>query len=477
MRKLQYASPSTTLLNPSTLLSVSYKIITSADQMQAAGVCILSVANVVAYAPLWGVVMFAKKIDLFHRKVVSDIPGNPHCFDLMMISLFRTLPEPSNFNLVWTSVPLSEPLLLRGTLPPARVNSLSIYGQGSADPPSTIDLSKVPLDKNGHFSVTIGKGLSDNESAGTISAAKWARGMISMRNYLVPPGTKVTTPEIVRARDGSVVRAAEHLYAGAPNLSLNTSIEIAAASRVLALNVFALVLLGMVFGLVEALLVLCKATLGGIAIYQFLFYLGKRGLKKHTSGICKEKNKLFLPTIEEGSQTSQPSRLHLYRIMQYDIQKESELSIQATINPLYQKYWSVVVYDEYGVPLPQHVYDENVRKLYEEEEEEEDEREEDGNNNSCGGKKMKKKKRKSPAGQNDDRGTYRFDIRLSNVTRLPTAHEPRNVDIIDVSSAPQGYVLFRLVHPLHQKAETLSVPSTVLLDKSGNVIGKECKSN
>ena len=80
-----------------------------------AGVLLLSVLDLMCFVPMLGAVLL-RKVNFVHDQVSSDIPGNPHAFDSCIISLFRTLPEPSNFNLVWTSVPLDKPLVVRGVL-------------------------------------------------------------------------------------------------------------------------------------------------------------------------------------------------------------------------------------------------------------------------------------------------------------------------------------------------------------------------
>jgi hypothetical protein len=93
--------------------------------------------------PRLAAILLGNLIPSLHSTVTSDIPGNPHAFDNCIISLFRTLPEPSNFNIVWTSLPLSTPLIIRGAVPPSRVNSISLYGKGSAEPPSSLDIEKI----------------------------------------------------------------------------------------------------------------------------------------------------------------------------------------------------------------------------------------------------------------------------------------------------------------------------------------------
>ena len=95
----------------------------------------IGIADLFAIVPMLFRVL-TKRFQLMHRSVVSDIPGNIHAFDDSMISLFRTLPELSNFNIVWTNLPLHEPLiltvsiaimcLLEGTMANFMLNILSL---------------------------------------------------------------------------------------------------------------------------------------------------------------------------------------------------------------------------------------------------------------------------------------------------------------------------------------------------------------
>lgn len=62
----------------------------------------LGLCNLIAWEPIVGGLVF--KSSFFHPVVTSDIPGNPHAFDNSLISCMRTLPEPSNFNVVWTGL-------------------------------------------------------------------------------------------------------------------------------------------------------------------------------------------------------------------------------------------------------------------------------------------------------------------------------------------------------------------------------------
>ncbi|RYH05507.1 hypothetical protein EON65_44520, partial [archaeon] len=163
-----------------------------------------------------------------HQYVTSDIPGNPHVFDFSIISLLRTMPEPNNFNLVWTKVPFKEPLLMSGPLPPGRFSSASVYGGLGAVPEST-ELAEDPSNP-GHFRLVILRKTSDTpgnlpKAAGkmhklVIEDEKADVGMVVMRNYLVPPGTLVYTPEIKTIHTNTIVRHTQRLVAGAASVHL-----------------------------------------------------------------------------------------------------------------------------------------------------------------------------------------------------------------------------------------------------------------
>ena len=53
-----------------------------------------------------------------------------------------------------------------------------------------------------------------------------------------------------------------------------------------------------------------------------MFFLGKMGLKRMVTEITnKKKNVWISTTLEQGAKTSQPSALHRYFVMEYDIPK------------------------------------------------------------------------------------------------------------------------------------------------------------
>lgn len=270
-----------------------------------------------------------------------------------------------------------------------------------------------------------------------LTSYDWERGMLSMRNYLVPPGTMLYTPEIIRVKDGSVVREAQRIVAGAPQVALMPSKFRNGAFRTLITNAIVLVinmtLLHELFCWKVNALIMATALLSTFGLYQLCYVVGRRTLGKFYSEICRgETNKLVLASLEQGSKTSQPSLLHKYWAMMYDIpsasapageeQGEYELQITGRINRRYQQYWSIVMYDPYGLCLPQYVYDDNVveRPVYD---------------------------------RNEDKDAFQYDVRLRvHTTKGGSAGDnesrPDGVTDVDVSGTPRGFVMFRLVHPV-----------------------------
>jgi hypothetical protein len=195
------------------------------------------------------------------------------------------------------------------------------------------------------------------------------------------------------------------------------------------------------------LLVVISGLLSAAFLYQLCFVLGARGLKRFCSDICEAPNQMYFATMEKGAKASQPSRLHKYWIMVMDLSAcspDAELSVTGNIDRRYQKYWSLVVYDRYGLPLPQYVYDASVVEM-----------------------PMKS----DP--ENPDR--YSFDIRLRRMQPSGGVDDtrPAGVTDVDVSSASVGYVLFRLVHPSEtcdvddDHICSFSTPTATLLNGSG----------
>lgn len=99
-----------------------------------------------------------------------------------------------------------------------------------------------------------------------------------------------------------------------------------------------------------------------------------------------------------------------------------------------QRYWSVVVYDLYGLPIPQYVYDGNISL-------------------SC--------LSYSESSESKDSTTYDYDIRLSS----SGSENSDDYVAIDVSKNPQGYVLFRIVHPKDDSVVPFSHPKAIIVSK------------
>lgn len=399
-----------------------------------AGCCTLALGgvNLLCWVPML-LRLLSKRVAWMHAEVTSDIPGNPHAFDDSIISLFRTLPELNNFNIVWTSLPLSEPLLLKGSVPHARINSLSVYAPNAV--PNSIDLAKADKRLDGIFEIKI-ENSSTACSSNFLSTNDWGRGFLVMRNYLVPPGTRVVTPAILRASDGTVVREAQVLTAGPPSTALQQqSQHLTKAKKLLVTNAVFLLLCKYLLNASarsSVMMMLCAAWVAAI-LYKLLFIAGGRSLKKLSSIFCPRTNELFPVALEKGAEVSQPSTMHKYWMMQLDIPVDAALHIKGKIKPENQKYWSLTVYDEAGVPLPQFVFDENANKTM----------------------------------RSDFKGAYDFDVCITMDPDQAGINDSNGTNVIDISWRPEmrkGYVLFRLVHPVEPAAEVeaYSSPSTSL---------------
>jgi uncharacterized membrane protein len=379
-------------------------------------------------------------VQLFHRHITSDIPGNPHCFDYVLISLYNTLPEPSNFNMVWTNVHYREPIIMRGRIPTARINSLTCYTRpGGANYPCSVDLAKI-VDANGRFQVFIAhdgdKSVKCPEGMYQLNSADWVRGFICMRNYAVPPGTVYETPEIVRAKDDKVLRKTEVLVAGSPIMK---PVFMKKTAHFLVARIVTFFLLRWLNSIVfkrfvkHADMSSFKATAIAYILMlvlnkvwtALLYRSGRKRLFKQTA-FCTEKNKFYLPDEDQAANGSQPCTLHKYWIMQYDIPEGSTLSIKGVINPADQKYWSIVLYDENGVSMPQYAHDMSARKM------------------PVSGK--------SEDGMKDDKDAYSFDVRIMNEKPPARPHkeelsEPLITKLYISKKDSKGYVMFRRVHP------------------------------
>jgi hypothetical protein len=385
----------------------------------------------------------------------------------------RTLPEPTNFNLCWTGLPLNEPLRIRGEMPPARINSITIYPRGSPDPPVTLDLSSLSRasspNQNRMIDITLTSSPSSDPTpsqshrCGVLQHPKdWKSGFIAMRNFCVPNGTRVVTPEITRIRDGKVIRHSEILVAGITALE---NVEMLKIQRILILNLFVSIILSCSFhfslsqigGAIMLGLVLTKI------FHRQLYQIGKKGLSKHLTDIAPHPHEFKLPDLQKSSQASQPSLDHRYWVMRYDSNAAAagdDLLVQFKIQRNFQKYWSLAVYDEYGIPLQQFYNLENILHFPQ-------------NATSS-----------SSSFDPKDKSQYFVTIRLTcappNLTDpaliLPMEEERSSnketnselthaYGMIDIRKAKVGYVIFRIVHPTCSEVMEFSAPQLTLASR------------
>jgi hypothetical protein len=392
------------------------------------GLLVLAVVHIIAWTPFFLRILSKKQV--FHQTVSSDVPGNPHAIDDLIGCLFRTLPEPSNFNIVWTNVPLCDgPLVVRfgSSMPSARINSISAYTNEDGAPAS-LDLSRCVRKSNGELDVVIVRNKADAVSVGFAAANTLAfppsavRGFVAMRNYLVPPGTRLVTPSIVRLRDGAVVKRAQALVAG-PAACRSVDLEgklcrcaIVFAAYTVMSALGRVYIVGFTFSadyILSALVFYACSAVVASALYQLMFLVGRRGFVRFGDTICPEYNRFYLASLDAGSKASQPSVLHVYYIMRYDVPKGHCLRICGQIATSGQKYWSCVIYDSYGVPIPQYVHDGNVKRI-------------------------------DKSGDNA-KDVYGYDICLTRDGACSVNED--STTLVDAGAAPSGYILFRLVHP------------------------------
>lgn len=392
--------------------------------------------------------MLLKPLQFLHYYITSDIPGNIHAFDNAVISLFRTLPEPSNFNLVHTRVPLptiaeKDVLIVRGNFPPSRMHSLSAYGN-QVEPPNSIEIFPID-DKNNEDSRRFEIELRRNCEISTTTSSSpsstsvlelqdhWTHLMIVMRNYLVPPGTLVDTPEIIRKSDGKVIRTSQRLIAGPCTLDVT---NFRFRNRLMVAAMYHCVILAWsTYPLSQSISTQDPhfmahmishgtiMTLGGFllawGLRLLMFFFGKLRLKQIPIAPL---NCFGMAGLDKASSRSQPSKLHTYYFMQYAIDQNQELRISSKIDESRQKYWSLVVYDEYGIPLPQYVFD--------------------GNTNH--------KNRESST-------RYEVDIRLRASTPSATSSSA-GITYVELGNCTKGYIAFRLVHPKDDEIKLYSSP-------------------
>lgn len=291
-----------------------------------------------------------------------------------------------------------------------------------------------------------------------------------MRNFCVAPGTRVVTPEVTRVRDGKVMRPSRVLVAG---YTATKSPQFRAIMRVINANIIAAFVSYFIcrWSAEMVFLILSMAILICLGLINFMYDIGRRGLDKHTRFFCKHENIFALADISSASKSSQPSKYHRYFIMRFDFTKhEHDLIVTSKIKADDQKYWSLTVYDEFGIPLPQFVNVENILHF-------------PGH---------------TPCSLSSDKiSLYTASIRLttepcnsgpsidpisfitpeeseplpkgSTKNTQPKSHRSTTAHAtIDVSGCRKGFAIFRIVHPKDEEVIRYSAPVVGLAHRHAN---------
>lgn len=441
-------------------------------------VIVAGIIQLIIYVPMLFRLTF-RKFESVHKAITSDIPGNPHAFDNLIISLFKTLPEPNNLNLVWTRVPLSQDTVVRGEMPPTRMSSWSIYGEGSDGVPVSVELFgniekdsrkfEVILTKNPakYEKIQAGLNKSGDRRLIIVNTKDWEYGMCVMRNYLVPPGTLVYTPEIctfskINEKTGEInqpsqdeiIRASQKIISGPQALHIDFDQQKEKLCQFFVLQLFLWLLNRFLFNTMHPhdrihynLWISGLSIIMAYLLYNTLFTIGQKKLYQFIRNFYKEENTLVLTQLTESAKVSQPSKLHTYWIMRYNITNQQELVIRGKIQSKNQIYWSYVFYDDYGVPLPQFIYDLNVKRI------------------SLNAWNATTKVTKSSMSDTDEE--YAYEIHVNHGGKNHDGN--KYATAMDISRAAKGYVLFRLVHPVvtdTDRINTYSQPETHLIDIS-----------
>jgi hypothetical protein len=237
---------------------------------------------------------------------------------------------------------------------------------------NALEVTELVFFRDGKFEVKVLPDSVDSEGKLVLSSRTWKRGFCAMRNYNVPPGTSVQTPEILSYPDGAVIRRSQVIVTGPASTASSYRRRIIEIGMRLVLLYLAIAAISYsIHGRGQPsstwLADFVAASLGGLSIsillYQTCFLLGKLGLRKFSRNICRAENEFSLVSLEDGAKGSQPSLLHAYYFMKYRIEDREVLVVRVQIDPSLQKYWSLVLYDVYGLPLPGYIHDMNAVKM------------------------------------------------------------------------------------------------------------------
>lgn len=383
-----------------------------------------------------------RRRQITHHRPISDIPGNPNNYDAALISAMCTLPDPNNFLSVYTFLPLARGIKFhQPRMPTCRYHSLSLYA-GLYDPvqdqvpPSLCD-DEIVYNDDGSFDVVI-----CDEEQRPADVPNWmprqgvTDGMLVIRRYGTRPGQRVDMPAFYALKskakgegEGQVeelLKPAYSTYSGAHYAEHGPNHRFQRLLRVL-----------LFLGCVRVLLVVNRKWTSAAAdwvvliagtvlfsVYHLLYQIGDRRASK----MCHSKTHgrmhvAIEPSLEYDKTSARPHPGHKYFVIAFDA-NEGDVVVEGLVFPSKQKFWSFVVYSEYGIPGFHCYTDETITYRTTTR----------GTFTST---------TTSSNTQNGDGGEKAYRIVL---TKNMEKHVPAE-NVIDVSGQPKGVVLVRLIFP------------------------------
>ena len=384
-----------------------------------------------------------------HFVPLSDIPGCPEHYDEALICALRTLPDPNNFLTVYSFVPLDEGVRFRHPKPPkCRYHSLSLYAGlydpvQDAVPPSLADHELV-YNPDGSFDVAI----CDEEDRppdvpNWLPRQKVRDGLLVVRRYGTLPGQRVqmpafysmgpTTPRLIKP--GYTSFSGPQFAEQAPNHRYHRMLRLLGLWGVAHL---ALLLVGR-WSVAQLNLVVVLAAAVPFSFMHLLYHVGRR----RASAMCAEKtgNKLHVfidpsAILKYDNRSAKPHPQHKYYVGAYDTH-QGDVVVSGRLFPGKQKMWTLVLYDEYGLPQPHNFTDETIET----------------------------------AQVKDAQGGQAYTLVLTkDVTRHPSGN------VVDVSGFPKGVMLVRVIYPDTPAIFEKSKPSVEVVPVAENGTDKTKKA-
>ena len=182
-------------------------------------------------------------------------------------------------------------------------------------------------------------------------------------------------------------------------------------------------------------------------LYRPLFLVGRRRLWKYSNELCKGKRNEFVwSSLSTGSNASQPSALHHYALMIYDVSTDDVL-VEGEVNWRDLKYWSIVPYDLEGLPMKQFFNDDNSKNF--------------------SGKEGSFRFRLRITASEPPRGAVSY---ASTAEQEQEEQEPYDTLYVDRDKASVAYLMFRIVHPT-DPAQIHPVPRASIVKRGGSSSG------